>query len=129
MSKKQAEVESSTFGSEFLAMKHCCEYLRGLRYKIRMMEIPLQYYYYVYGDNNFALYNTILPNSTLKKNHHSIAYHYVREGFTNDEWWKTYKKTCKNFSDIYTKSLLFGINRRNKVRSVLYNIYPETHNY
>ena len=30
VSKKQAGVESSTFGSEFLALKHTCEYLRGL---------------------------------------------------------------------------------------------------
>ena len=41
MSKKQPGVETSTFGSEFLAMKHACDYLRGLRYKIKMMGIPL----------------------------------------------------------------------------------------
>ena len=35
-SKKQTSVESSSFGSEFIAMKQCCEYLRGLRYKLRM---------------------------------------------------------------------------------------------
>ena len=33
-SKKQNSVESSSFGSEFIAMKQCCEYLRGLRYKV-----------------------------------------------------------------------------------------------
>ena len=32
-SKKQNSVESSSFGSEFMAMKACCEYIRGLRYK------------------------------------------------------------------------------------------------
>ena len=31
-SKKQAGIETSSFGSEFLAMKHCTEYVRGLRY-------------------------------------------------------------------------------------------------
>ena len=31
-SKKQTSVESSSFGSEFVAMKQCCEYIRGLRY-------------------------------------------------------------------------------------------------
>ena len=31
LSKKQNGVESSTFGSEFIAIKQCCEYLRGLR--------------------------------------------------------------------------------------------------
>ncbi len=40
LSRKQTSVESSSFGSEFVAMKHCCEYLRGLRYKLRMMGIP-----------------------------------------------------------------------------------------
>ena len=29
-SKKQNSVETSSFGSEFMAMKHCNEYLRGL---------------------------------------------------------------------------------------------------
>ena len=29
-SKKQTSVESSSFGSEFVAMKQCCEYIRGL---------------------------------------------------------------------------------------------------
>ena len=40
-SKKQTSIESSSFGSEFIAMKQCCEYLRGLRYKLRMMGIPV----------------------------------------------------------------------------------------
>ena len=30
-SKKQTSVESSSFGSEFVAMKQCCEYIRRLR--------------------------------------------------------------------------------------------------
>ena len=41
-SKKQNGVESSTFGSEFIAMKQCCEYLRGLRYNLSMMGIPVE---------------------------------------------------------------------------------------
>ena len=30
--KKQGSIETSSFGSEFIAMKNCCNYLRGLRY-------------------------------------------------------------------------------------------------
>ena len=37
LSKKQTAVETSSFDSEFIAMKQCTEYLRGLRYKLRMM--------------------------------------------------------------------------------------------
>lgn len=126
ISKKQASVETSTFGSEFLAMKHCCEYLKGLRYKIRMMGIPLEHCCFIYGDNKSVLYNTTLPDSTLKKKSHSIAYHYVREGCATDEWRTAYISTDKNCSDICTKSLPSGINRKRKVRSVMYDIYPLT---
>ena len=41
-SKKQTSVESPSFGSEFVAMKQFCEYIRGLRYKLRMMGIPVE---------------------------------------------------------------------------------------
>ena len=40
--KNHAKVESSIFGSESVAMKQCCEYLRGFRYKLRMMGIPCE---------------------------------------------------------------------------------------
>ena len=40
--KKQTTVETSSFGSEFMAMKHATEYVRGLRYKLRLMGIPVE---------------------------------------------------------------------------------------
>ena len=33
-SKKQASVETSSFGSEFTVMKQCCEYIKDLKYKL-----------------------------------------------------------------------------------------------
>ena len=33
-SKKQTSCETSSFESEVVAMKSCCEYIRGLRYKL-----------------------------------------------------------------------------------------------
>ena len=81
-SKKQTSVESSSSGSEFVAMKHLCEYLKGLRYKLRMMGIPVLGPAYVQGDNQSVLANTTIPESTLKKKNQSIAYHFVREGAT-----------------------------------------------
>ena len=62
-SKKQTSVESSSFGSEFIAMKQCCEYLRGLRYKLRMMGIPVVGPACIYGDNQSVLANTTIPDS------------------------------------------------------------------
>jgi hypothetical protein len=40
ISKKQATIETSVFGAEFVAMKHGIEELRGLRYKLRMWGFP-----------------------------------------------------------------------------------------
>ena len=50
-SKKQTSVETSSFGSEFFVMKQCCEYLHGLRYKLRMMGIPMNGPCFIQGDN------------------------------------------------------------------------------
>ena len=46
--KKQNSVESSSFGSKFCAMNQCYEYLRGLRYKLRMMGIPVNAPAYIF---------------------------------------------------------------------------------
>jgi len=50
-SKKQTSVETSSFGAEFVAMKICCECIRGLRYKLRMMGISIGAPAFVFGDN------------------------------------------------------------------------------
>ena len=39
MSKKQGYIETSSFGSEFIAMKACTEYILGLNFKLHMMGI------------------------------------------------------------------------------------------
>jgi hypothetical protein len=55
LSKKQTSVETSSFGSEFVAMKQCCEYLRGMRYKLRMMGIAVNGPCYISGDNQSVI--------------------------------------------------------------------------
>ena len=40
-SKKQNTVESSTFGSEFVAMKIARDLIVAIRYKLRMFVVPL----------------------------------------------------------------------------------------
>ena len=57
-SKRQNTVETSTFGSEFMDMKLACEYICGLRYKLRMTGITFSYPCFVYGDNKLVVYNT-----------------------------------------------------------------------
>ena len=85
-SKKQNSMESLSFGPEFIAMKQCCEYVHGLRYKLRMMGISCDNPTLIYGDNQLVLANTTIPDSMLKKKSQSIAYHFVRERAAQDKW-------------------------------------------
>ena len=121
MSKKQTSIETSSFGSEFMAMKAATEYVRGLRFKLRMMGIPVEGHTYVYGDNQSVLVNSSMPHSTLKKKSNSIAFHFVREGTARDEWRVAYINTHDNPSDMLTKPLPSGEKRRKFCQMVLYH--------
>jgi hypothetical protein len=78
-SKRQPTVESSVFGAEVVAMKNGSETCRGLRYKLRMMDVTLSGPTFVYWDNMSVVHNTQRPESVLKKKSNSICYHAVRE--------------------------------------------------
>ena len=105
LSKKKISVKSASFESEFCAMKLCCEYISSLRYKLRMMGIPVNGPAYIYGDNQSVIFNTSIPNYTLKKKSQSIAYHFTRGGAERDEWRTAYVNTNENESDLLTKQL------------------------
>ena len=122
LNKKQTSVETSSFGSEFMAMKHCTEYIKGLRYKLRMMGIPCEGPTYVFGDNQSVLCNTTDPDSTLKKKSNSIAYHFVREGCARDEWRTSYINTKENVADLMTKPLPAGDTRMSLIRNLMYHL-------
>ena len=63
VSKKQATVETAVFGAEFVAMKHGIETLRGIRYKLCMMGVPIGGPSYIYGDNTCLLSTIHLSHS------------------------------------------------------------------
>ena len=121
-SKKQASIESSSFGADFIVMKQCCEYLRGLRYKLRNMGIPCDGPSHIYSDNQSVLANTTMPDSTLKKKSQSIAYHLVGEGSARGEWRMAYVNTHDNKADLLTKPLPNGEKRRKLVRNLFHHI-------
>ena len=122
ISKKQPTVESAVFGSEFVAMKHGVETLRGVCYKLRMMGVEVSGPSYVYGDNMSVIHNTSKPQSVLKKKSNSICYHFVREAVAMRECLTFHIPTRKNVADLRTK-VLFGSKRRELVSEVLADIY------
>ncbi len=124
LSKQQATIESSVFGAEFVAMKHGIEMLRELRYKIRMMGIPLSGPTYVYGDNKSQMTNSSRPESTLTKKCNSICYHAIRESVAMGETLLMQIRIGENLADFLTKTTS-GTKRRKLVRGVIHDIYDD----
>jgi len=104
-SKAQNTVESSTFGSEFIAMRILVELLESLRYKLRMMGIPIDGPANAFCDNKSVVTNATVPTSTLKKKHNSIAYHKVCEAVAAKVLCIAKVHTSENLADLLTKPL------------------------
>ena len=103
-SKKQGSIETSSFGSELSAMKTAFELIEGLRYKLRMMGVPLEGPTHILADNMSVIHNVSNPVSQLKKKSLSIAYHYCRERAAAGVASVVYVKTQDNLADMLTKS-------------------------
>jgi hypothetical protein len=104
-SKRQNTVESSTFGSEFVAMKTAVELLQALRCKLRWFGVPLDGPANVYGDNQSVIHSAQRPEVTLSKKHNAIAYHKCREAVACDMMRVAYESTDTNLADLLTKPL------------------------
>jgi hypothetical protein len=118
-SKRQNTVESSTFSSEFIALKIAVEKIIALRYKLRMMGIPIEGPARVFCDNEAVYKNASIAISTLKnKKHNSIAYHKVRESVAAEIVTIFKEDTDTNLADLLTKST-HAPERRKFLRSCL----------
>ena len=104
-SKRQNTVESSTFGSEFVAMRIAIEMKEGLRYKLRLMGVELQGACYVFCDSNAVVLNSSVPESVLKKKHAAVNYHRTREAIAVGIFLVAKEDRATNIADILTKCL------------------------
>ena len=102
-SKKQSCIETSTFGSEFMALKTATDLVKGLCYKLRKMGIPLDGPTHIKVDNMSVFHNATKPESVLKKKSNSIAYHYVRENVAAGVIKVGWESTDTNLADMLTK--------------------------
>ena len=104
-SKRQNTVESSTFGSEFVALRIATEMIISLRYKLRMFGIALTGPANVFCNNEAVYTNSSNHESQLKKKHNSICYHKVRESTAAGIVYVLKEDTSTNLVDLLTKSL------------------------
>jgi hypothetical protein len=103
LSKRTNTVESSTFGSEIVAMRSAVDLIESLRYKLRMFGIPIEGPTNVFCDNEAVTKNCGTPESTLKKKHHSIAYHRNREAVAAGTIRIAKEDSETNLADVFTK--------------------------
>ena len=112
VSKRQNCVESSTFGSEFVALKTAAELIMGMRYKLKMFGVPVDGPARVMCDNQSVVKNGSFPESALRKKHCSIAYHIVRESIAAERMLLYWESSNSNLADLFTKVLPYDARMR-----------------
>ena len=103
-------------------MKIAMETMRGLRYKLRMMGVPVTGPTYAYGDNMSVIHNTQRPESTLRKKSNAICYHAIRESVAMNEMLTAHIHSVDNPADIGTTIIPGGEKRNHLVRKLLYDL-------
>ena len=78
-SKKQATVETATYGSEFVAAKTATEQIMDIRQTLRYLGAPIGAKFFLFGDNRSVVISVTLPHSTLTRRHNILAFLRVRE--------------------------------------------------
>jgi hypothetical protein len=118
-SKRQNTVESSSFGSEFVALRVAKEMIVALRYKLRMFGVPISGATNVFCDNNGVVKNASIPHSMLQKKHNAINYHAIREAVAAGILRVGKEDGMTNLADLFTK-VLTADRRRNLCRHIMY---------
>lgn len=118
-SKRQNSIETSTFGSENTALKTAIELTKGVRYKLRMMGIPIEGHAHLQVDNMSVVKNMTIPESTLKNKTNAIAYHFVREAVAAGIVRIGYETSQTNLADMFTK-IQNGEEKQRLVQYVLF---------
>ena len=78
-SKRHNTIQSSSFGSELVALIISTEMVEAHRYKLRICGVNLEGPAKFYCDNNSVVKNSSVPASVLNKRHNYICYHRVVE--------------------------------------------------
>ena len=66
-SKCQNQVESATYGSEFMAAHQSMEQIIGLCYTLCMFGVPIHGPSWLFGDNKSIVTSSTIPQSSLNK--------------------------------------------------------------
>ena len=102
-SKKQATVETATYGSEFLAARTCVEQIIDLRNTLRYLGVPVRSKSYMFGDNESVVDSSNRLHAKLHKRHNALSFHRVREAIASGFVTFTHLPGSENPADILSK--------------------------
>jgi hypothetical protein len=102
-SKKQATVETATYGSEFVAARTCIEQIIDLRNTLRYLGVPIRGKSYMFGDNKSVVDSSMQLYAKLHKRHTMLSFHRVREAIASGMVGFYFIAGDKNPADILSK--------------------------
>ena len=114
-------MESSSFGSELVALRIATDMIEALRYKLRCFGIPIDGPAEVLCDNKSVVTNASVPVSVLNKRHNAICYHRVREAQAAMIIKTGWIPGDLNLADLLTKTTMAGNKKDGFVRKLFCN--------
>jgi hypothetical protein len=79
-SKKQATIETATYGSEFVAALTAMEQIINLCNVLRYLGVAVKGSTMMFSDNESVVNSSSVPHARLHKCHTALSFHHVREG-------------------------------------------------
>jgi len=74
-SKKQATVETATYGSDFIAACICVDQSIDLKNTLHYLGVPVCKKAYMFGDNTSVVDSSTIPHAKLHKHHNALSFH------------------------------------------------------
>jgi hypothetical protein len=102
-SKKQATVETATYGSKFVAAHTCVEQAVDLRTTFRYLGVPVRQKSYMFGDNQSVVESLTKIRANLHKRHNTLSFHRVREAIASGMISFFHIPGVRNPSDVLSK--------------------------
>ena len=102
-SKKQATVETATYGSEFVAGRTAVEQIVDLRTTLRYLGVPLREKSYLFGDNQSVVNSSTQVHGKIHKRHTMLSFHRVREAIASGMLVFSFIPGSTNPADILSK--------------------------
>ena len=106
--KRQATVETATYGSEFVAARIATDQIIDLRYTLMYLGVQVRSKSYMFGDNKSVVDSASIPTSTLSKKSTLASYHRVREAIAAGYLQFNWKDGKSNPADILSKHWEFA---------------------